>query len=308
MIINKKRIRSLRRYLSYFQSETKVIVGIADPTRFEDTLKNIGFSFELKNGDTVLPSLIFGPISEFNAEGKNIKHKDQPMETVSRTAIWHWKQWNGPYDRILRSKIVDIPYQRYPRTFVPPPSIELKLILGPSGDNIIISNKIFDIQTDEQELIHAINLLLEIFNECQFFTENLESIINIPMQRLNWKILPEGEMPWERLHKELEPIIKKAPAGNRPVLINRLETIIKYKSTFTAIGQAGFQGYIIFGFPQKNVFVLESLLYGNATYVFGENWKELSKRTKAEILNEKLQKDRYIHKEGWKNKVDDLLN
>ena len=38
---------------------------------------------------------------------------------------------------------------------------------------------------------------------------------------------------------------------------------------------------------------------GNATYVFEENWEELSKLTKAEIIRGKLQKDRIIHRENW---------
>ena len=307
MIINKRRIRSLKPYRHYFQNENKIVVGVSDAIRFLDKLQKIGFSSEFKNGDTVLPSPIFGPVSEFNAEGKNVKQKDQPMETVSRTAIWHWKQWNGPYDRIPRSKIVDVPYKRYPRSFVPPPSIELKIILGSNGNIIATGNNTFDIQTDEQELIHVINLFLEIFKECQFFTENLDNIINIPIQRLNWKILPAGEMPWENLKKEIEPIVKKAPEGNQQLINYRLETINKFKPNFSAIGQAGFQGYVILGFPNQKIYVLESLLYGNATYVFGDDWKELSKRTKAEILNEKLQKDRIIHKVGWKGKINELF-
>lgn len=215
MVITKRRIRSLRPYLSYFQSETKVIVGITDSMRFMDKLKNIGFSLELKNGDTVLPSGIFGPVSRFNPEGKYIKHKDQPKETAYRTVEWHWEQWNGRYDTIPRTEFVDVSYQRYPRSFIPPLSVEMKVIILSNQNINIVSTEINNINTDEAKLIHTINLFLEIFGECQFFTENLDNIINIPLQRLNWKILPQGEMPWERLYNELKPIIEKAPAGNR---------------------------------------------------------------------------------------------
>lgn len=307
MIIKKRRIRSLKPYLRFFQSEIKVVVGITDSTRFSGTLKNVGFSPKLKNGDTVLPSGIFGSISKFNAEGKYIKHKDQPKETAYRTVEWHWKQWNGRYDTIPRTEFVDVSYKRYPRSFIPPMSVEMKVVILPNQNISIVSSEVNNIKADEVKLIHTINLFLEIFGECEFFTENLENIINVPLRRLNWKILPQGEMPWERLYNELKPIIEKAPTGNQPVIVNRLETITKYRSTFCYVGQAGFQGYVIFGFPQKNVVVLESMLYGNATYIFGEDWKKLSKRTKAEILNEKLQKDRYIHRKGWKDKIDTLL-
>lgn len=60
-------------------------------------------------------------------------------------------------------------------------------------------------------------------------------------------------------------------------------------------------------FNQRNIYTLESLYYGNATYIFGEKWEELSKKTKAEILNQNLQADRIIHREGWDSKIDQLL-
>ncbi len=88
---------------------------------------------------------------------------------------------------------------------------------------------------------------------------------------------------------------------------HRLEAINKYNPDFAAVGEAGFHGYIILGFKEKNLYTLESLYYGNATYVFGENWEELSKMTKAQVLNESLQKDRIIHREGWDNQIAKIL-
>jgi len=41
--------------------------------------------------------------------------------------------------------------------------------------------------------------------------------------------------------------------------------------------------------------------------VLEENWEELSKKTKAEILNEKLQKARIIHRESWDDAITNLL-
>ena len=61
------------------------------------------------------------------------------------------------------------------------------------------------------------------------------------------------------------------------------------------------------GFKEKNIYTLESLYYGNATYIFDERWEELSKKTKAEILNEKLQTDRVIHRKSWDDKIKGWL-
>lgn len=308
MIITKKRIRNIDHYIRHVSDDAKVIVGISNLQRFSSTLTRIGFAEPYQNGQSILPPGVFGPVSLYNAEGKNIVHKDKPMETVYREVEWHWQEWNGPYDRIDQSKIVDVPYKRYPRTFVEPPSVEFMIGIRSDGQTLLISAPLEKKEENKKNLFHTINLFLEIFGECQFFTEALESIIKATVVRLNWEILPRGEMPWLQFKKRIEPLIKHAPKGNQPILEYRLETINSYKPDFRAIGRGGFHGYIIHGFSGRNLFVLESLYYGNATYVFGEKWEELSKRTKAEILNEKLQKDRIIHSEGWQDKVTELMN
>ena len=150
--------------------------------------------------------------------------------------------------------------------------------------------------------------MLELFGECQFFTGDLSKIVTVKLKRLNWRLLPPGKMPWPQLRKELEPLIRKAPAGNQPVISHRLETINKHRPDFAAIGQAGFRGYIVLGFTEKQIYTLESLYYGNATYVFDKEWEQLSKKTKAEILGEKLQRDRIVHRKGWESRIDRLLS
>ena len=307
MIIHKKRIRNVNPYIRHISDGTKVIVGIPDLQRFSSILTRIGFSEPYQSGQSILPPSTFGPVNLYNAEGKNIVHKDQPMETAYREAEWHWQEWNGPYDRVDQSKIVDVPYKRYPRTFIEPPSIEFMVSIGSTGQTFLVSPPIEKNEKNKEFLLHVINLYLEIFGECQFFTDGLETIMRTPIIRLNWEVLPKGEMPWEQFKKRIEPLIKHAPKGNQPILEYRLETINTFGPDFRAIGRGGFHGYIIHGFSGKNLFVLESIYYGNATYVFDEKWEDLSKRTKAEILSEKLQKERIIHSERWKNKVINLM-
>lgn len=307
MIIRKRRIRTLKPYRGLLTGKKGLVIGVTSLDRFSNILGRIGFTRALENGESVLPTCAFGPVSQFNAEGKYIKHKNQPMETAYRTVEWHWEEWSGPYDRIPQSKFVDVPYQRYPRTFINPPSLELKIVTNSDGQTIIASPQFGNIEENEDKIIHAINLFLEIFGECQFFTENLDAIIKVPLKRLNWRILPPGRRLWQVLQKEVDPLIKQARKGNQSVIRHRLQVINKRGPDFTAVGESGFYGYIIFGFSKKNIYALESLYYGNATYIFGERWEELSKMTKSEILNEKLQKDRIIHREGWEGRLGQVF-
>lgn len=73
------------------------------------------------------------------------------------------------------------------------------------------------------------------------------------------------------------------------------------------MGEAGFTGYFVFGFPAKKLFVLESIYSDNATYVLDEDWEQISRLTKAEILDQGLHQERLVHRVGWHTLVKKLL-
>jgi len=176
-----------------------------------------------------------------------------------------------------------------------------------NDSNIIASGPVVYMETNKEKVIHIINLYLEIFGECQFFTEELNDIINLPIRKINWQILPPGELPWQELKESIGYLVKAAPEGNQSFHEFRLETINSYKPDFAAVGRGGFQGYIVLGFNSKKLFVFESLYYGNATYIFKNDWVDLSQKTKAEILDQNLQDDRIIHASSWKKDIGKWL-
>jgi len=305
MIIQKAKIRNLSSHLKSLAAGTKFIPGIRYSDSLSARVKRIGFDEPLTIGDSILPRGV-GRTSLFNAEGKYLVRKDLPMETAYRTVDWHWEEWHGPYT-VERSKFIDVSYKRYPREFISPPSIELSVQKTSTDQIAIVGPQLEFNYRSEKDILHIINLFLEIFGECEIFTENLESFNNAPLRRLNWEILPPGKMPWEHLKEKVKPLINVARKGNQSVITHRLETISGYGPDFTAIGKGGFKGYIVLGFVGKGLYTLESIYYGNATYVFGDKWEDLSKLTKAEVLNNSLQKARVIHREGWEGKIEKLI-
>ena len=55
---------------------------------------------------------------------------------------------------------------------------------------------------------------------------------------------------------------------------------------------------------QNDIVILENVRYGNAIYIFYEDWQVLSKLTKIELRNEDSRKfDRISHSPNWKNFV-----
>jgi hypothetical protein len=308
MLITGKRVHSLDRYMRGVPAGAAVIVGIGEIERFRPRLLELGFSEHLNPGERILPARV-GTRSRFNAEGRYQVHRDQPKEMrVVGQREWHWKEFRGPYQREEMSRIVDVVRECYPRTFVAPPSVELSVAVTPQESKFIVSDRMIFDASSRDLLLHVINLFLELFNEAETLSEDLEGYIVSEVRRLNWVFLPAGRMPWQRLRRHLTRLVRRAPRGNRPVLMHRLHTINSYGPTFTAVGHGGFAGYIVFGFPDRDLYVLESLYYGNATYVFGERWEELSRRTKAEILTGHHQKARIVHRQGWEGTIGALLS
>jgi hypothetical protein len=304
MIIKRSRINKLESYEKLIPPGDDVVVGVVNPPT--SLLQEIGFSDSLEDGESVLPPII-GPITRFNAEGRETVHKDQPMETASRTIEWRWIEWHGP-DRVEQSDFRDVPYKRYPRTFFSPPSVELTLATDANGNKIGRTPVFTNWKENKDAVLHGANVILEIFGECTFLGGEMKGIIAAPVKKLNWQLLPPGERPWPELKRDLSSLLDDVKGGTLAFTEHRLEVINSYKPDFAAVGQNGFRGYVILGFKDKNLYVLESLFYGNATYVFQENWEALSKKTKAEILSQGLQHTRFIHHRYWQDDVKELLN
>ncbi len=305
MILSKKRIRSLGSNLKGIQAGQEVIIALPYSDEIRETLIDCGFSEELESGESVLPAVV-GPVTRFNSAGKYIVHKDQPMETAYRQSEWTWQEYHGPYNTVEQSKIVDVPYKRYPRTFVEPPSVELSLAIK-EGNLLVISPTITFSPENEELILHTINIFLEIFNECHILNDDLQEIIKAPVRRLNWEILPQGRRPWGELRPLISNVIDELPEGNKKVIDKRIEAINEHEPEFVAVGRAGFTGYLVFGFPEKNLYILESTEVNNATYVIDNNWELLSSLTKAEILNNDLHKERVIHRENWFAEINRIL-
>lgn len=148
-------------------------------------------------------------------------------------------------------------------------------------------------------------MFLEYFGDCEILNGKLENVIqNIPISRVNWKILPEGEYPWDRI-KEIGIVSSRPNKALRQK--HTFEFIKQYNPSRITVGIGGFQGYVVFCFPDKEISVFEHLLYGNATYIFDKDWQTLSQLSKGEILHSGLEKARIIHRKGWEDNVRNIL-
>lgn len=305
MVINKKRIRSLSANLNLVEPGQEIIPAVKVTEHVAGKLAKLGWGANTEPGTTVLPEAI-GSISRFNAEGKYIVRRDLPKETKYRQIEWHWFEWHGQ-ERVEKSDIKDIPYERYPRDFVPPPSVELTLKLDDTGQLFVVAEGEVYTPQNEKNLLHKINLFLELFRECEILKADLTSFVRAVTRRVNWEILPKGKKPWYTVNEALAPTIERATSGNQAVIQARFTAVQKHQPDFYAIGHGGFSGYVVFGFERLGLYILESVYYNNATYVLNKSWESVSQMTKAEILDQNLHYARLIHKSSWVTQLSALL-
>lgn len=267
--------------------QVKLTIPITD-----HLLKKLGLKEKPKNWASFLPQ-VCGPVSRYNAEGGYIIHKDLPKEPrIINTVDWHWTDWNGTH----YSRLVDIKKDCYPRDIVQPPAIEL-----------VINNDEFEIPNINVEnslmLKHCINLCLELAGSCEVLKEDGSSILpNI--KRVNWEILPPGQYPFQKIrefiHKRTQEKIKI------PFDVFRFDYLESKKPIEIWRGLGGFSNYFVYIYPH-NLIIIDSLKYANATYVVDQNWEEISQKTKKEILDNHLHKQRIIHTKSWEKQISKLF-
>lgn len=298
MLITKSRINAIETYIEPFRGEEGVYVATSiDSKRKEHILKEIGFPSIDFTGIKLIPGAV-GPVSRFNAQGRDIPLMDLPMEKYYRDALI--TDWHGNYH------YVDIPGKRYQRKHINAPGQEISLITI-DENNYAISDLLPNTQEGKELIKHVVNLFLELFGVCEILDKNrCREVAAAKLKRANWQILPEGEIVWERVNQ----IAGNIQSPN--VLIGQLQrfrfkTIIQYKPDLVYYGNGGFHGYLVFIFKKKNLALMENLIYGNATYVFGENWEALSKLSKAEIIKHDLQEKRLVHRRNWQRQIKALL-
>lgn len=297
MIITKKRILNIANYIAPFKNHEAVYVACKIIPEDEMALRTAGFPEPNMSGIKILPSGV-GPISKFNLDGSDIPLMNLPKEIYYRDAIT--RDWHGGYH------YVTIPGTRYRRKHIDAPMEEISLV-EIDQSIYVVSNLIPLVNSTDEKIKHVINLFLELFGRCELIDENKHSLIeSTPLKRANWKILPEGDLVWERVadsaggikdHNELTGKLQKF----------RFITVINYHPDAIYYGTGGFHGYLVFTFKNKGLVVMENMMYGNATFVFRDDWEELSKKSKAEIIQNKLHVARITHNGHWCSELSKYL-
>lgn len=293
-----KRIRNLDKHLIGLEKNEKFNIGLDIDKINKSRLVALGLD-SLSINESTLPTMI-GPVSRFNARGKFRSLKDLPKEDrYITTREWTREEWIGGGQTQTVTSHVDIYRECYQQEFLPPPSIELTKIK--SEKTFFISDELVNSASNEELILHTINMYLELFGEFDILRGG--KLVKVKTVKVNWRFLPPGEKIWSKILEHIKEHNNKGDSILN-VITERQEFIEKLNPKMTYVGAGGFSDYIAYLF--EDFTILESIAFGNALYIFKDNWKNLSQLTKGELLKKNLAK-RIIHTNGWKIQVSNLF-
>lgn len=291
---------------SYFASAipgTPIYVKVENVGRFRDNLEAFGFNDADESGTTILPCSI-NRYARKNAEPYFTINRQLPKENYTQTVYWTRYEWAG---RGQLNPVTDFSYivkKRYHRDYFPPYDVKFTLVKN-SNDSYIVSEAIPYTDENREKLLNTVNMILGVFGECSVDFNEKENGVRRTV--VNWDILPQGEYPWETVKETLHRLTKDRKKTQVELMIRNCEAIYQRNPDFVAYGRAGFKGYAVFGFTSRNLYILESAMPNNATYILQDDWESISQLSKAEILSQELHKARIIHSESWQKNFDAIM-
>jgi hypothetical protein len=255
-------------------------------------------SFPTETGDYEFLPPEVGKATRVNLRGEEKVLRDAPLQTVHRMVNTSWLDWHGKE----HSGVVSRAYKRSPRFIVPPPLTPF-ILTSFNDDRVVVSEVCTFTEQEASRNLRILNLFLELFRQAEIIDENGSLLIAPKLKKLAWNVLPKGDYPWEKAKEHVQRVTSSLPPNEQAVIDYRMQVIARYRPNVLAIGINGFHAYFVFGFPQKNLFVLESIHLDNATYVFATDWVSFCDLTKKEIIEGGLHKDRIIHDKKWATRI-----
>ncbi len=296
MIIRKSRIINADKYIGWTVSEN-IYVYVENNEDNRNVLYTRGACCDksMSEGTVFVPAAI-GPVTTYNMSGKINVRKDLKKEIRLIEHDFHTVDWHGGdhYGTCIQARLC------YPKEIIPPPCAEIVI-----DRDRIRSEKINKNDLDYAK--HVINMFLEIFGFCIISDEKFETATVKNIRKVPWNILPPGKYPWDRVKRDIKEYFERIPNSRKKTVEGRHRIISHYQPDFVAVGQNSFNGYVVYGFEERNLFFFESNETNNATYVFKGNWEEASKLTKRDIIIGKLCYKRLVHVEEWKNKIEQIF-
>lgn len=291
-----------------------IVVGVAKKVALKDVGSYKHLGLRVVNGSLEIPapfrpSSQMGKYSRANENGKILVRRDLPK--VEQTYSWEAPNWgdssNGTHTIIMTREV-------YQRELVPPKGVNIKIELArtdPDGTFVVgISvDEVLDKKSPdfEKDLFYNLNILQENVGAVSLFASTTTAAQFAATVHLDWQILPPGK---------LDEVIKTMLKGKRNVTEEQRGKMMERLGILQLLGPQAYiagsdqLGVRYFGAQFADDFVaFENLDYGNALYVMYEKWKELSRRSRLDLL--KGPRNGFVripHAGNWRQKIENVLD
>lgn len=238
-----------------------------------------------------------------NLDGWQEKRKDLPKE-MRDVSSWA-PNWNGSGHHLVSRSVEAWPVDHHPARMLTLSAT----ILEPLRDGAIVRFRI-DQPLDRKDADFAENLqfnlrlLREAVGRSQVYSADMSDEEFANLQSVDWELVPPGSVDCvlARLART-----RTATAEQLEVASGRLKVLERLDHDGFIVGHGKFARYFGARFGEK-LLVLENLEYGNAMYVFEENWEELTKLSRTELIK---RRDPGVHRlphlPGWQSAIRKLL-
>jgi hypothetical protein len=275
-------------------------------------LAHLGVSANLGSvslaSESVLPQPTRGRWSRWNVEGRVVVLRDLPK--IDKIFSWTSPNFGDPskgYHTIIQSRQV---WQRHIRFGQ---SIPIVLSLKADDDYsvriVARVDRLFDRRRlDGDDLLLAISLLQENFGAVNIRPSDRGVEEWAAAQAVKWELLPPGDGARVPTFDAVKRHFRLPDDDERTrIASERYRQIIAMNPSSTIVGSAGFARYLGFRF-REDLIALENLDYGNAIYLMYNDWEDLSKRSRTELLaSTDAHYDRIRHTAGWQERLRQRL-
>lgn len=296
----RRRIRNIDKHLKFFLTEKEnYYIGIP----FDEYLKspflskyNLPTSFPTQSSYSIQPSAR-GSVTKANSNGKYGRKQPEEFEEIIKRIDYVRKK-----DRV-RVKY-DRTYKVYKKVLLHQFKSKLYFVTNQHGEQLVVSERLKFDPNNSVKSTHISNIFNEIFNQFEVYDKDFNPAIHFNT-KFNELILPSGTLD-DNSFDELVEINKRFTKDEekQKAFQKRLQLIKSYNPDIRGKGPTGFLGYLVFGFSDIDIVILENMYAGNATYVFTtKNFENNIINDKQTVLNQKLHEKRFFHNEGWEKLI-----
>lgn len=301
----KTRIKNANKYLPFLLKEDEYFyVGLLFEDFIKSTdLKKYNLTDKFNDNSRFIPPAK-GSTTRNNINGKYVRK--QPEEKTTKRVHLNYNRKDGTHVEFDRN------YNVYVKVLQHKYNIGINYKVNKHGQKVVVSDKLTYNNKIEniQKNTHVINVFCEISNDFEIFNIDYEPAIHFN-KKFEEDILPQGSLENHNVFEELTEFAGRYTKNNdeKRAFQKRLHILKEFQPDIRGKGPNNFFGYIVFGFSDLGIAVLETMYSDNATYIFKmSDYETNAIQDKQTVLQNKAMLKRIYHYDDWEMRIKEYLN